>query len=339
MPNEDEPDATSGPRADNVLPFKRVFDAPKSNGRERDDDELVLIANEKIDVWKTTSGIPSLTQVQDLFYKLICAGASPMARDNIVAAIMAAFGDQRGGKGALGSTWNKIARQFEAECAQAAREKRDDCAQATLTPAEKKALRDALWPKVRELAQAPDLMDRVIQQVQSMGVVNERDLIALVYIAATSRVLNEPLNVLVKGASSSGKSFTTTNTLELIGPDFVNHLTSSSALSLVYDDRPLAHTILFINEANQLQADENSIFAMLLRSLMSEGRIDHQTTVEDPESPTGRRVVRIVREGPISLMVTTTGELHTENETRILSFQINESHDQTRAVIANLASR
>ena len=141
------------------------------------------------------------------------------------------------------------------------------------------------------------------------------------------------------GASSSGKSFTTTNTLELIGPDFVNHLTSSSALSLVYDDRPLAHTILFINEANQLQSDENSTFAMLVRSLISEGRIVHQTTVEDPGSPTGRRVERIVREGPISLILTTTGELHAENETRMLSFQISESHDQTRAVIANLALR
>ena len=56
------------------------------------------------------------------------------------------------------------------------------------------------------------------------------------------------MNLLVKGASSGGKSFTATRTLELIGPDFVNHLTSSSALSLVYDDRPLAHTVLFITK-------------------------------------------------------------------------------------------
>jgi hypothetical protein len=339
MPSEDEPDATSGPGADNVIPFKRVFDAPKSNGRERDDDELVRTANKKIAEWKTTSGSPGLTQVQELFYASICAGASAMARDKIVAAVVAAFGEQLGGKRALGATWNEIGRQFKADCAHAAREKRDDTAQAALTPNEKQALRDALWPKVRELAQAPDLMDRVVQQVQARGVVNERELIVLIYIAATSRVLDHPLNVLAKGASSSGKSFTTTNTLELIGPDVVNHLTSSSALSLVYDDRPLAHTILFINEANQLQADENSTFAMLVRSLVSEGRIVHQTTVEDGDSPTGRRVERIVREGPISLILTTTGELHAENETRMLSFQINESHDQTRAVIANLASR
>ena len=232
----------------------------------------------------------------------------------------------------------KSPKQFAAECAQAAREKRDGTAQAALTPAEKAKLREALWPTVSDLAQAPDLIDRMVQQVQARGVVNERELIVLTYIAATSRVLDHPLNLLAKGASSSGKSFTTTRTLELIGPDFVNHLTSSSALSLVYDDRPLAHTVLFINEANQLQADENSMFAMLVRTLISEGRIVHQTTVEDPDSPTGRRVERIVREGPITLIVTTTGELHAENETRMLSWHISESHDQTSAVMASLAA-
>ena len=331
------PRPSAHPRADSTIPVRthRI----QRLTRERDDDELVRTANDTIAKWQAASGIPSLTQVQELFHELICAGASPMARDKIVAAIIAAFGTELGGKRALGSTWTQIAKQFAAECAQAAREKRGGTKQAALTPAEKAKLRDALWPTVRDLAEAPDLMDRVVQQVQAMGVVNERELIVLTYIAATSRVLEHPVNLLVKGASSGGKSFTTTRTLELIGPDFVNHLTSSSALSLVYDDRPLAHTVLFINEANQLQADENSMFAMLVRTLISEGRIVHQTTVEDPDSPTGRRVERIVREGPIALVITTTGELHAENETRMLSWHIGESHEQTRAVMASLAAR
>jgi len=301
---EDNPNAASVHAADNVVPFARAQSFGNTHlgySISLDDDELLQGAKDKIAEWQANSNLPSLTQVQELFFESICAGASAMARDKIVAAIFAAFGVELGGKRALGSTWNLLAKNYAAECAQAARNNRADTAQQALTPTEKKALRDDLWPKVCELALAPDLMDRVVQQVQARGVVNERELIVLIYIAGTSRVLDHPLNVLAKGASSSGKSFTTTNTLELIGPDFVNHLTSSSALSLVYDSRPLAHTILFINEANQLQSDENSTFAMLVRSLISEGRIVHQTTVEDPDSPTGRRVERIVREGPISL--------------------------------------
>jgi hypothetical protein len=339
---EDDPDDPNVPKADNVIPFERAQRFKKAHptySSSHDDDELLKGANDKIAEWQANSNLPSLTQVQELFFESICAGASAMARDRIVSAIIAAFGDKLGGKRALTSTWGELARQCAAERAQSARDKRADTTQAPLTPAEKAKLREALWPAVSDLAQAPDLMERVIQQVQVIGVVNERELIKLTYIAATSRVLQHPVNVLAKGASSGGKSFTATRTLELVGPDFVNHLTSSSALSLVYDERPLAHTVLFINEANQLQSDENSVFAMLVRSLISEGRIVHQTTVEDPDSQTGRRVERIVREGPISLILTTTGELHAENETRMLSFQISESHDQTRAVIANLALR
>jgi hypothetical protein len=336
MAIEDDPDAIGGLGAENVIPFKRV---PRGHdGGERDDDELLRNAKDAIANWEAASSIPSLTQVQELFYELISAGASAMARDKIVAAIIGAFGTELGGKRALGSTWSQLARQFAAERAEAARDKRDGANQAALTPAEKTKLREALWPAVGDLALAPDLIDRMVQQVQSMGVVNERELIVLTYVAATSRVLEHPVNLLAKGASSSGKSFTTTRTLELIGPDFVNFLTSSSALSLVYDDQPLAHTVLVIFEANQLQADENGMFAMLVRTLISEGRIVHQTTVEDPNSPTGRRVVRIVREGPIALIVTTTGDLHAENETRMLSWHIGESRDQTAAVMASLAA-
>jgi hypothetical protein len=199
-------------------------------------------------------------------------------------------------------------------------------------------MRDALWPEVRELARALDLLERVVRQVQFMGVVNECELITLIYLAATSRVLDQPINPLVKGASSGGKSYTTKHTLGLFPTESVNYLTSSSALSLVYDDRPLANTVLFVQEANQLQADEHSTFSMLLRTLISEGRIVHQTTVEDPVSRTGRRVERIVREGPIAVIITTTGELHAENETRMLSFHVSESQEQTRAVIESLAA-
>ena len=322
--------------ADNVIPFRM---RAEDRGGAVDDDELIHGANEKITEWKA-AGTPSLTKVQELFHESICAGASAMARDKIVDAVLAAFGTELGGKRALLSTWGQLAKDYAAECAQDAR---DNTTQSELTPEEKAALRESLWPMVRELAQAPDLMDRVVRQVQAMGVVNERELITLTYISATSRVLKHPINILTKGASSGGKSFTIGHVLELVGSDFVNKLTSSSALSLVYDTRSLAHTVIFLFEANQLQtekqADKDSTFAMLVRTLISEGHIVHQTTVEDPNSPTGRRVERIVREGPIALITTTTGELYSENETRMLSLHIHEDPDQTAAVMAGLADR
>ena len=52
---EDNPDATSVPEADNVIPFKRAQSfrtAHPSNGRQHDDDELLKGANDKIAEWQ-----------------------------------------------------------------------------------------------------------------------------------------------------------------------------------------------------------------------------------------------------------------------------------------------
>jgi hypothetical protein len=320
---------------DNVIPFRSR--AEQDHSGAADDDQLIANAHATIAKWKNV-GLPSLTEVQTLFYECICAHASTMARDKIIEAIFTAFGTELGGKRAMISTWNKLSMDFAEECT---RDARDESTTRELTPAEKAALRESLWLTVSELAQAPDLIDRVVAKIQSMGVVNERELITLTYVAATSRILKKPLNILTKGASSGGKSFTTLHTLELIGPDYVTQLTSSSALSLVYDARPIAHKVIFLFEATQLQGEKqterDSMFAMMVRTLMSEGRIIHQTTVEDPSSPTGRRVERIVREGPISFIVTTTGTVHDENETRMLAWHIHEDRDQTHAVMKGMA--
>jgi hypothetical protein len=333
--DKDDSEVVTG-EGDNVISFEQFL---TEGNHALDDDEIIFHVDKKITQWKV-EGTPGFKPVQELFHRCICAGASAMARDKIVDAIITAFGTELGGKRALISTWNTLAKDFAAERVQEARE---TTTHPALTPAQKAALRESLWTTVRELAEAPDLMDRVVEQVHAMGVVGECELITLTYIAATSRVLERPINVVIKGASSGGKSFTALHALELIGPDFVNQLTSSSALSLVYGTHPLSHTVMLLFEASQLQgekqADKDSTFAMLVRTLISEGRIIHQTTVEDPNYPTGRRVERIVREGPIALITTTTGELYSENETRMLAWNIHEDPDQTAAVMVGLADR
>jgi hypothetical protein len=94
---EDNPDAPSGHEADNVIPFERgqrFRTAHPSYSGSHDDDELLKGANDKIAEWQATSNLPSLTQVQELFYGVNLL-ALALARDKIVSAIIAAFGDQR----------------------------------------------------------------------------------------------------------------------------------------------------------------------------------------------------------------------------------------------------
>lgn len=114
----DDTEAIGG--ADNIISLEQ-FRAARTKGNDAlDDDELMRRAGEKITKWKA-AGTPTLTEVQQLFYELIYAGASAMARDKIIDAIIAAFGTELGGKRALVGTWGKLAKDFAAECAQDAR--------------------------------------------------------------------------------------------------------------------------------------------------------------------------------------------------------------------------
>jgi hypothetical protein len=203
--------------ADNVVPFRRERNSRAASPRydeSRDDDELLQLATKMIAKWSAASNPPSMTEVQSFLYELICNGGSAMLRDRVVAAIVSTFGDGFGGRRALAKTWGDIARQVAAERSQAGRGVGDGDNDKPLTAEQKTALRTELWPTIRELAEAPDLMERVVKQVQAMGVVNEDELITLLYISGTSRVLKSPINPLVKGSSSAGKSYTTTRTLE-----------------------------------------------------------------------------------------------------------------------------
>ena len=76
-------DKKTGDGADNIISLEQ-FKAARDSDGSVDDDELLRYANEKIAEWKA-AGMPSLAEVQKLFHDSICAGASSMARDKIIA--------------------------------------------------------------------------------------------------------------------------------------------------------------------------------------------------------------------------------------------------------------
>lgn len=123
---------------DNIISLEQ-FKAARSthdNDGALDDDELIRRAGDKIAEWQA-AGAPSLSEVQDLFSDLIRSRASPMARDKIIAIIVAAFGVELGSKRAMISTWTQLCKEYAAVCAQDARE---GTSRPELTPEEKAAL-------------------------------------------------------------------------------------------------------------------------------------------------------------------------------------------------------
>jgi DNA-binding transcriptional ArsR family regulator len=309
------------------------YDACLTDAEDRPEtaDELESQAKAQISTWPQN---PPLDEIELLFEDLIYRGATALVRGRVIKAIVTYCGADAFSKRDLLSTWTQIAN----EIARTDVSQRSVVTEPELTPEELKARQQELWTKCRHIAELDDIFAAAEEMVHALGVVGESALIRLVYAAGSSRILSNPINPLVKGASSGGKSFVSGNVLELFPSEDVIAMSSSSALSLVYREGGLSHKIISVFEATPLQREDNSIFAMNLRCLMSEGRIIHEVTVRDEDAEHGFSTHRIEREGPIALIVTTTADsIHEENETRMLSFRVTETPDHTTAIFGGLA--
>ena len=190
------------------------------------------------------------------------------------------------------------------------------------------------------LARDPNILARFEKEVQACGVVGEVRCAKLIYLMATSRLLDEPISGIVKGLSGSGKSYTTEKTLKFFPREALIIMTAMSERALIYMKEEFSHRTLVIYEASALkeqkEKSESNLTAYFVRSLLSEGRIEYPVTVRDKEQ--GWVTKTIVKEGPTNVILTTTAtELHGENETRMLSIPTNDSQEQTKAIMQKLA--
>ena len=193
--------------------------------------------------------------------------------------------------------------------------------------------RSEAWNTCSELARAPSILDRLDDELTKLGMVGERRCAKLVYLATTSRLLERPVSVAVKGPSSGGKSFAVETTLKLFPPAAFYAMTAMSERALAYSDEPLKHRMLVIYEAAGMDSE---IGSYLIRSLLSEGRLRYETVEKTKEGLVSKV---IEREGPTGLITTTTAlHLHPENETRMISLTVTDTPEQTKAVFEALAS-
>ena len=136
-----------------------------------------------------------------------------------------------------------------------------------------------------------------------------------------------------QGPSSGGKSEIRKQVLEFFPPEDVVSFVTLSEKALLYMDGDFPHKILSMAEAAGLQ--EYALRDTLLRELMSEGRLVYPVAQKIGNQITTES---IIKNGPVCFMVTTTkAALHPENETRMISLEIDDSEAQTRRVLKKQA--
>jgi len=174
----------------------------------------------------------------------------------------------------------------------------------------------------------PDIFERIVSDTEVLGYVGESVNKQLIYLAASSRKLTDPISVIVVSQSSAGKSYLIDTVKKLIPPEEVVSMTSLSDQALNYlDENALLHKFLVMGEAVHSEAVEHQV-----REMLSAHELSRLVTMKDPK--TGELRSRMVKKEVIvsAVMSTTNHNINPENASRSFVVNTDESEEQTRAI-------
>ncbi|MCP4897527.1 MAG: toprim domain-containing protein [bacterium] len=199
---------------------------------------------------------------------------------------------------------------------------------ATKPADQKPTMSEAERREALALLEDPNLLDRVVSDLERCGVVGEETNKLVGYLAAVSRKLAEPLALLIQSSSAAGKSVLMNSILSLLPEEERVHYSAMTGQSLFYmGEADLRHKVLAIAEE---EGAEKASYALKL--LQSEGELTIASTGKDPAS--GRLVTHEYRvEGPVAIFLTTTAiDIDEELMNRCLVLSVDEDRQQTRAI-------
>jgi hypothetical protein len=197
---------------------------------------------------------------------------------------------------------------------------------------------EALADSAREIIECEDVLGLFARDFGRIFV-GEVDNAKLLYLIGTSRLfgLKETMHAAAKGPSSVGKSGLMDSVALFMPPESVFRFTSVSEKALIYvKENDLKHKILIMAEAPK-DEKQQQFQDLLLRELMSAGRLDYPVPVKEGDR---YETITIKIEGPVAFWVSTTkATLNPENETRLIPFELDDSAKQTMAVMEKVAER
>lgn len=179
-----------------------------------------------------------------------------------------------------------------------------------------------------ELLQSPDLFDRIVSDLETLGYVGEELNKQLLYLAASSRKMDDPISVLILSQSAAGKSLLVEMVRRLMPEEEVVSVSSLSDQALNYlPEGGLLHKFLILGEAVHSETVEHQI-----REMLSAHELSRLVTVKDPK--TGELTTRTVRSLVVvsAVMSSTRYEINPENASRAFLINADESREQTRRI-------
>jgi len=174
----------------------------------------------------------------------------------------------------------------------------------------------------------PDVLERVIKDLEVMGYVGEEVNKKIGYLITISRKLESPLSGVIISRAGAGKSRLMEVLADMVPPEDLVSYTRITPQALYYaENRSLRHKLMISGEDEGLLGSDYAI-----RELISAKKIKLAVPVKD--SASGKmKTVEYEVEGPIALLFSTTEPaIHYENATRCFTLSLDESPDQTQQV-------
>jgi DNA primase catalytic core len=174
----------------------------------------------------------------------------------------------------------------------------------------------------------PDIFGEIVRDMNTLGYVGEDLNKILLYLAASSRILDDPISVMILSQSAAGKSMLVSTLKKLIPPEDVISLTSLSDQALNYIASML-HKFLDLGEAVHSEIIEHQI-----RDMLSAKELSRLVTIKDEKTGQMRSELKRTPALVAAVMTTTRQNVNPENASRFFVVNTDETKEQTRRIHA-----
>jgi hypothetical protein len=192
---------------------------------------------------------------------------------------------------------------------------------------ERKELTEEETRKALAILEDRNFWETFLKTTEDLGYVGEEENKVMLYLTMTSRKLNDPIGIIVKGESAAGKSYLVSGISQFFPKNDILELTALTPKALYHRKDNLKNKVLIIYERSGAEEADYS-----LRILQSEKKLIFSIPLKNPLT-NSFETQDIEVEGPISYIETTTKpHIYPENETRCFNIYIDESEEQTRRI-------
>ncbi len=181
--------------------------------------------------------------------------------------------------------------------------------------------------EAQEFLARPDLVDRLCHILtESMGYVGEETNKRLCVLTALSRLLDQPLGMVLRGPAGSGKSALMNAVSRLLHPSQLLVFSRLTPQALYFIPKEmLLHRLLVVDEYEGVENE------YALRTMMSSQTLSLAITVREGGQVPLTRVLNVPAR--LAVMVSSTQGLNTENLSRFIEIGLDSSAQQNRRVM------